>query len=134
MRRRESSDHQQRLANDVTGLDRAVRVGSLLQRESLSDDRPDPSRGRLPHRPLSKQPGIHRRKLYVLDPPHGYVAPPGLLEVDRREPAAWRAVGREPAAACGDLESGPADRPAHAVEAHARPGPAGAGEDLPEPA
>src|ERR1700733_1752390 len=91
MRRRESSDHQQRLANDVTGLDRAVRVGSLLQRESLPDDRPDPSRGRLPHRPLSKQPGIHRRKLYVLDPPHGYVAPPGLLEVDRREPAAWRA-------------------------------------------
>ncbi len=74
------------------------------------------------------------RKLDVLDPAHGDVAPAGVPGVDRREPAAWRAVGRDLAAACRDFERGPADLAAHAVEDHVRPGSAGVGEDLLGPA
>jgi Bacterial regulatory proteins, tetR family len=48
------SDHQQRLADDVAALDGGMRLGGPLQREGLSNDRPDPPRDSCGHGSLCK--------------------------------------------------------------------------------
>src|ERR1700735_4255272 len=79
-------------------------------------------------------PPLRGRKRHMLDPPHGYLAPFGLLGVDPGESAARRAVSGEPAAACRYLEGCLAHLPARAVEDHVRADSARDAEGLLGPA
>lgn len=69
-----------------------MRLGGPLQREGLSDDRPDPPGDSFGQGSLGKTLGVRRSELHVLNPAHRDVALLGLLGVDLGEAAARVAV------------------------------------------
>ena len=99
-------------------------VGGLLEREGLTDDRRDPALRRLGQRPLGHPAQVAGCELHLLDPAHGHAAAGSLVRVDGREPAARSAVRGEAAPARRDVERGPAELPAGAVEDRVRARPA----------
>src|SRR5579872_4788274 len=76
------SRQEQCLSQRVAGLDAAVRLGRLDQRERLPDDWLEPSGRYLGQGLFHQWRKVGRVELHLLDSPQGHRSPPGLSRVD----------------------------------------------------
>ena len=111
-----------------------MRAGRLGQRESLADERADPSRDDVGEKLTGEVGAFARPDLKVPEAGDRYLPSAGVGRVDRREGTARRPVSGETAAVGHDLVGVPAELAADAVEYHRGAGPSGCVENRGRPA